>query len=177
MIDTLLHNLHSTNLHNSKKIWKGINEIIHNKHTRINEEIFLDDNGSIITDQKKVANRFNRFYTSVADGLVRKLGKPATKYQDYLKNPNEHSIFLKETDHGEVATQLYKLDITKSGDIYGMTPRLIRDAGPSMATNLSILFNKSLETGIFPHLLKVSKVIPIYKAESKMLAWCMPSYK
>ncbi len=159
-----------TNINNSKKIWKGINEIIHNKHAKHNEEIFLDENGTIITDQKLVVNRFNKFYTTIADKLVANLGKPATKYQDYLKNPNEHTIFLKETDHGEVATLIYKLDITKSGDIYGISPRLIKDAGPSMATNLSILFNKSIETGIFPQLLKISKVIPVYKADSKMLA-------
>ena len=157
------------NIHNSKKIWQGINEIVHNKHTKLMEEIFLDENGNIITDQKKVANKFNKFYTTIADKLVANLGKPATKYQDYLKNPNEHSIFLNETDHGEVASLIHKLDITKSGDIYGITPRLIKDAGPSMATNLSIIFNKSMESGIFPQLLKTAKVIPVYKAESKMI--------
>ena len=158
------------NIDNSKKIWKGINEIVHNKHANPIEEIFLDDDGAIITDQKVVANKFNKFYTTIADKLVKKLGKPATKYQDYLKNPNEHSIFLKEVDHGEVATLIHKLDISKSGDIYGITPRLIKDAGPGMANNLCIIFNKSIESGVFPQLLKTSKVIPIYKAESKMLA-------
>jgi hypothetical protein len=39
-----------------------------------------------------------------------------------------------------------------------------------MAANLSIIFNMSMESGVFPHLLKKTKVIPIYKAESKMLA-------
>ena len=159
-----------TNINNSKKIWKGINEIIHNKHSKSNEAIFLDDNGEIITDQKKVSNRFNKFYTTIADKLVTKLGKPSTKYQDYLRNPNEHSMFLNETDPGEVALLLSKLDITKSGDIYGINPRLIKDAGPAMAINPSIIFNKSFTTGVFPQLLKTAKVIPIYKADSRMLA-------
>ena len=124
-----------TNMNNSKKVWKGINEIIHNKFSKIAEDIFLDDNGEIITDQKIVANRFNRFYATIADKLVTKLGKPSTKYQDYLKNPNEHSMFLNETDPGEVATLIRKLDVSKSGDIHGITPRLVKDAGPSMASN------------------------------------------
>ena len=157
-------------MNNSKKVWQGINEIIYNKFSKINEAIFLDDNGNIITDQKTVANRFNKFYTTIADKLVTKLGKPATKFQDYLKNPNEHSIFLNETEPGEVATLMSKLDTSKSGDIYGITPRLIKEAGPSMAINLSIIFNICLSTGIFPQLLKTAKVIPIYKAESRMLA-------
>ncbi len=110
------------NINNSKKIWKGIKEIIHNKSSKDNEAIFLDDNGCIITDQKKVANKFNKFYTTIADKLVTKLGKPSTKYQDYLRNPNKHSIFLNETDPGEVAILLQKLDITKSGDVYMESP-------------------------------------------------------
>ena len=158
-----------SNIDNSKKIWKGINEIIHNRSSKDNEEIFLDDNGSIITDQKKVANKFNKFYTNVADQLVRKLGNPTTKFQDYLKNPNKHSIFLNETDPGEIATLIHKLDVSKSGDIYGINARLLKDAGPSMATNLSIIFNLSIRLGIFPQPLKTAKVIPIFKADSKML--------
>ena len=74
-------------MNNSKKVWQGINEIIHNKFSKVSEAIFLDDNGDIITDQKVVANRFNKFYTTIADKLVAGLGKPATKFQDYLKNP------------------------------------------------------------------------------------------
>ena len=159
-----------TNINNSKKIWKGINEIIHNKHARSSEAIFLDDDGQIITDQKKVANRFNKFYTTIADKLVTKLGKPTTKFQDYLRNPNEHSIFLNETEPGEISILLSKLDVTKSGDIYGITPRLIKDAGPAMVSNLCIIFNKCLTSGTFPQLLKPAKVIPIYKADSRMLA-------
>ncbi len=160
----------NTNIDNSKKIWKGINEIVNNKSSRDNEEIYLDVDGNIITDQKTVANKFNKYYTSVADNLVRKLGNPTTKFQDYLKNPNKHSIFLNETDPGEVATLIHKLDITKSGDIYGITPKLIKDAGPSMATNLSLIFNMSLQSGIFPQLLKTAKVIPIYKSDSRMVS-------
>ena len=79
-----------TNLYNSKKIWQGINEIMHNRTNKANAEIYLDDGGNIVTDQKKVANRFNKFYTNVAKNLLKDLGKSPTKFQDYLRNPNEH---------------------------------------------------------------------------------------
>ena len=158
-----------TNFNNSKKLWKGINEIIHNKSNRAAADIYLDDNGKIITDQKQVANRFNKFYTTVANNLLKDLGKSPTKFQDYLRNPNEHSIFFAETDPGEIFNIISKLDTSKSGDIYGITPKLVQMA-PGMSFNLSIIFNKSIETGVFPHLLKIAKVISVHKAESKMVA-------
>ena len=156
------------NINNSKKIWDGINEIIHNKFTKINSEIFLDENGNIITDQKKVAAKFNKFYANIAGKLLCDLGKPNTKYQDYLKNPNEHSMYLNETDPGEVGIIISKLDITKAGDVYGISPKLVKLAGVSFAYNLSIIYNLSMETGIFPQLLKRAKVIPVHKGDSRM---------
>ena len=158
------------NINNSKKIWEGINEIIHNKFNRINSDIFLDENGNIITDQKKVAAKFNKFYANIADKLLCDLGKPNTKYQDYLKNPNKHSMYLNETDPGEIESIIHKLDITKAGDVYGLSPKLIKLAGISFAYNLSIIYNLSIETGVFPQLLKRAKVIPIHKGDSTMEA-------
>ena len=156
------------NMQNSKKIWKGIREIIHNKFSKDTSDIYLDEKGNIISDQKKVADKFNKFYTNIAKKLLKELGKPNTKYQDYLKNPNEHSIYLNETDPGEVANLIKKLDISKAGDIYGISPKLIKLAGDSFAHNLSLIFNKSINAGVFPHLLKVAIVVTIHKGESKM---------
>ena len=155
-----------TNIANAKKLWKGINEIIHNRVNKTNAEIYLDENGNILTDQKTVANRFNKFYTNVAGNLLKKLGESPTKYQDYLRNPNEHSIFFTETDPGEIAKIILNLDASKAGDLYGITPRLVKLA-PGMGTNLSLIFNLAIEKGIFPHLFKRAKVIPIHKGRIK----------
>ena len=90
------------NINNCKKIWNGINEVLKNHKKSANEEIFLNEDGMVITDQKRVANSFNHFYTNVADNLLMKIGNTTTKYQDYLKNPNEHSFYMNEVDFGEV---------------------------------------------------------------------------
>ena len=48
-------------------------------------------------------------------------------------------MYLNETDPGEVATIISKLDITKAGDVYGISPKLVKLAGVSFAYNLSIM--------------------------------------
>ena len=115
-----------------------------------------------------MADTFNRFFTGVADSLLRDMGNSATKFQDYLKNPNEHSMFLKEVDFGEVRDLLKNLDITKSGDLYGMSPRLLQGVANELAPNLVLIFNASFNFGQFPSLLKMAKVIPIFKGDSKL---------
>ena len=152
---------------NSKKIWQGINEILRKNSKMPNEDIFLNEDGLLLTDQKQVANRFNRFFTNVADNLLEKIGDTNSKYQDYLKNPNEHSMFMNEVDFGEVELIIKNLDTTKSGDIYGLSPKLLQIGATEVSNNLKTIFNLSLKFGQFPDKLKYAKIIPIHKGDSK----------
>ena len=154
---------------NSKKIWNGINTMLHKNEKDTIGDIFLNENGQIITDQGKVANSFNKFYKTIAQKLVNNLGDTNNIFQDYLKNPNEHSIFLNEINPNEVFKILAGLDPTKASDIYGIPPKILKTTSRSLCTNLTMIFNKSLKLGVFPDALKLTKVIPIHKANSKMI--------
>ena len=157
------------NLNNLRKIWSGINDIILNKRHNVAEEIFLNDINGINSDQKKVAATFNKYFTNVAHELVSKLGNPNTKYQDYLKNPNEHSMFLNEVEPGEVRKILLSLDVSKSGDICGITPFLMKSGCEQLYETLTYLYNRTFHEGIFPKVLKFANVIPIHKSDSKFI--------
>ena len=79
---------------NSKKIWKGINELISKSNKTACNKISIDNNGISISDQKQVANKFNEYFTNVAQKLVDKLGKTNKVYSDYLKDPVTNSFML-----------------------------------------------------------------------------------
>ena len=42
-------------------------------------------------NQKVVSNKFNNYFVNVAQNLLRELGEPNNKFQDYLKDPNTHT--------------------------------------------------------------------------------------
>ena len=75
-------------------MWSKINEVLKNKR-RLDETIHICDNGMMISDTTKIVNKSNNYFTNVAQELLKRLGKTSNKFQDYLKNPNEHSSFLK----------------------------------------------------------------------------------
>ena len=93
---------------NSKRLWAGINTILNKRKNDLDDEIFLNDNGQLIT-KKTVANRFNNYFINVAKNLMQKHGKSNNGFQDYLKNPNVNSLFLNENDPGKVYNLLTKL--------------------------------------------------------------------
>ena len=69
----------------------------------------------------------------------------------------------------EVWKVINDLDISKSGDIFNITPKLIKIGNAELHDKLTALYNKSFSSGIFPNILKEIKVIPIHKGESKLL--------
>ena len=59
-----------------------------------------------------------------------------------------------------------QLDSKKSGDIYSITPEIVKLSNEVVAEALSIIFNRCVREGHFPDTLKLAKVIPIHKGDS-----------
>ena len=141
----------------TKKTWSQINNILHRKSTNT-KNFPLNNNVQLLDDPKKIANKFNHYFTNIAENLSKQIKKPNTKFQDYLNNPNMHSLFLKETTPHEIDLFISNLDQNKGSDIYGISTKLIKLA--------ATIFNKCIEEGNFPDVLKMSKIIPLHKGDS-----------
>ena len=98
------------------------------------------------------------------------MGEANNKYQDYLKNPNQSSLYLNEIEPHEIEEIMMKLDIKKAIDIYGISPKLVKISANVISNPLCIIFNKSFQEGMFPNMLKTANIFPIYKADSKLKA-------
>ena len=48
-----------------------------------------------------------------------------------------------------------------------ISPKLLKDSTNIIADSLTVIFNNSMETGNFPHHLKVACISPIHKGENK----------
>ena len=139
---------------------------MHRQNKQKLKDIFLNVDGNLYTDQKIVVEKMNDYFINVAENLAKKIPKPSTKFQDYLKNPNKHSIFLSEVLPHEIDDIIKELGSNKSGDLYGITSYIVKVGGLPLTQILTSLFNKSIAQGIFPQVLKCAKVIPIHKGDS-----------
>ncbi len=70
---------------------------------------------------------------------------------------------------GEICDIINKMKPKKSKGHDEINTSFIKDISTSVAEPISILINKSLETGYVPTSLKIAKVIPIYKAKEHNL--------
>ena len=67
----------------------------------------------------------------------------------------------------DVFSVLYNLDVNKAQGPDGIPARLLKETARQIAPSLTVLFNKSLRTGVLPRDWKLANVVPVHKKENK----------
>ena len=78
------------------------------------------------------------------------------------------SFFLTPTDSTEVSNIISSLNQSKRDGPNSIPIKIPKLLNKEISDQLAILFNQPFSSGIFPSILKTSKIIPIYKKGSKL---------
>lgn len=145
-------------------VWKKLNEIF--GRIKGNEQIKLQKDGKLLESDVEVAEAFNSYFSSIGNKLADKL--PKNNY-DFLKAVKSvsNSIFLRPASVSEVRILISQLDIKKSKGHDNFPAALMKSNMSSFSEIIANLFNKVIETGSYPDILKIAKVSPIFKSGDK----------
>ena len=88
-------------------------------------------------------------------------------FQDFLHHPNAESLLITPTDAHEVNLIISSLNSDKSTVPNSLPTRILMLLKNDISTHLADIFNLSFSSGVFPSILKIAKVIPVHKKESK----------
>ena len=69
----------------------------------------------------------------------------------------------------EISELIQKLPSKTSSGYDNISNVLLKDIGRYIVSPLTIIFNESLTMGIFPEVMKLADVMPLYKAKEKLL--------
>ena len=123
----------------------------------------LSINNQEITKDKDIANASNNHFTKIGKNLADNVRPERNDlFKNYLTDPISESLFLQPTNNSEVLKEINQLKNKTTIDI---RVSLLKYVKQQIVNGLVIIFNKSIEEGCFPELLKIAKVIPIYKCE------------
>ena len=87
----------------------------------------------------------------------------------FLKNPNNLTFFITPTTVEEVIDLISDLKASKSIGPSSIPTKIMKQSNDIIASHLAELINKLFQSGIFPNIFKIAKVIPIFKSESRVL--------
>jgi hypothetical protein len=152
----------NANIRNSKKTWEILNEVI-NKKRNHNPIESLNINGTILTDPKEIADRFNLFFTSIAQEISSSINPAcdnSVNQQPNFSFDMSNSLITVE----ELNNAIGKLQDKTSLDRNNISMYLLKKVISRISDPVLHIFNKSLQFGIVPSNLKIAKVVPIFKS-------------
>ena len=114
----------------------------------------------LISNPVEIAEHFNKYFTSIfsCDSVESPTQLPPVSGQVFSE------ISLTSL---EVASALRSLNISKASGPDGITARLLIETSEQIAPSLTLLFNKSLEEGVFPYEWKLANIVPVYKKDDR----------
>ena len=158
------------NIQNLKKDWQGINSIIANNKSKncSVSSIYVNNNCDISSDPTIISNKFNDYFSNVANVTRTKIPHSSKHFSEFLKIKNDKSFFVSPTDEKEIIFSISSLKSNKSSGPYSIPTKIIQLVKNDIAKPLSDIINLSFSTGQFPSKLKTAKVIPIFKKDSPL---------
>ena len=80
---------------------------------------------------------------------------------------NTKSMFWTPATETEIKEIVLNLPNKKSSGFEKLDNILLKELCPELVPSLCILFNRSLQEGIFPDCMKLAEVVPLYKGKDR----------
>ena len=147
-----------------KACWRNLDSLS-GRNSTYNEPIYLeDDQGEIIEDPKKIAERFSEFFDAKIDKIKASLPK--------AKNNEKINLSHLESEFGEVTQReiLDHIDSLSNSAAFGIdtiSNQLLKHAKYLISRVLVSICNNCLKKSIFPECWKVGKINALHKKGSK----------
>ena len=147
-----------------KNTWIVIKELLNkDKSIECFPEYFVVD-GRKITDKQEIVNAFNKFFTS--NDLSPSINQNSP-YTEYLDNPCSTILEFQPINSETTLKIINRLKSKSSHGFDNLSTKLLKEIKYEILNPLTHIINQSLTTGIFPELLKIAKISPIYKKDDK----------
>ena len=145
-----------------KKTWKIINELRGKQKTNVKASFVIGNERIICRRIIAVSLASNLNYETYNEIPITSF----PPFESYMSNSCESSIFMEDCNEQEILGIINDLQNGKASDIPIVTIKVARTV---ISPYLTTLYNSCFASGIFPKVLKISKITPIHKKGNKEL--------
>ena len=154
---------------NTKRLWKLINEIIGNKNKSETTIDAIKVDNILRHNPKTITNELGKYFANVGKTYAINVPHSNTSTKEYIEQipTNSKSLFFGPIGTIEVENIIHNLEPKKSSGHDGISNKLIKQLSKSISYPLTLIFNQSLQTGVFPTIMKYADITPLYKSKCK----------
>ena len=157
------------NKFNIKETWRIINNALNrNSNSKRLTQIKVGDR--ITTNKETIANHFNDYFSNIGPTLAKNVPTVEKPFYSFLENKNQCSLFLMPTNSLEIMKIVKGFKDNRSTGNDDVSNHLLKYIIHEIIVPLEHIFNLSLVQGVVPDLMKIAKVVPIFKKGDPLYA-------
>ena len=119
-------------------------------------------NGARLTNSTEIAEGFNNFFAEIGPEVSRDIKKVGTSFDEFV-NQASCCFSCRRVTRLHVLSQLNKLGKRKAAGLDSVPARLLRKCADLISGSLAMIFNQSIDTGIFPAEWKGARITPLLR--------------
>ena len=112
----------------------------------------------------------NHYFFTIASKFANALPKTSSAKPSNALHSICSSMFFKPVYEEDIIKEINLLDNSKCEDTYKIPVKIIKLSKFIIAPKLCYLINYCINKGVFPNVLKIAEVLPIYKGGEKHIA-------
>ena len=147
-------------------VWKKVNKLRKQNNNETIKKVTV--NGTCYNDPEAIADRLNNHFATIGEKMSSNIIENNTEnFQTYMPTYLNQSILLTKTNEKEILDIMSKLHNKNSSGDDLISQKLLKHVNNIIAPSLSKLINASINDEKYPHCLKISKIVPIFKSGNK----------
>lgn len=151
---------------NNKNIWKTLKLILYNREENVKPTInkIKNNNNEIISKDSDICEYANNYFINIGSKLASKIPTSDNIYHNKLQ---QTSMIRFPTNELEVKNIIKDLNNNKASGLDNISVKMIKVPINEISALMTMLINKSFETGLVPDRIKIAKVTPVFKNGDK----------
>ena len=154
-----------------KHTWVTIKEIISQKRDKKKLPDFFKINDKNISDSQQIANHFNQYFNEIGPTLAKNItiSDRTVTFEKFLPNLTPNRFNFREISEAQISKIVDSLPNKTSCGIDGFSTKFIKEIKDCLLPSLKILINQSINTGKFPEILKIARIVPVHKKDDETI--------
>jgi hypothetical protein len=142
--------------------WKTVKPFLSKKCNSGDQNIILCEDNKIINDTCEVSEKFNTFFSTVADKIGENIVYDPATHSSIVEIKNhvdvENNFEFQHITSDKIEKIIDKINIKKASGFDNIPAKDIKQCKPIVSNQLTSLINLSIDTGVFPDSLKKAQV-------------------
>ena len=154
---------------NTKKLWQLINRVSGKMNDKSSSIDCLSINGIKEYRGEQISNTLAKYFANVGETFANKVSASTRSISSYLEalQKNSESLFFVPSSVEEINKIIVSLPSKRSCGPDNISNILLKELAPVLCEPLCMITNQSMHSGIFPDLMKLAEVVPLYKNKSR----------